>query len=66
MREAARKEAQYKDFEQIMSDLNKIKSCDLTSEKTSFADALAMCKKVMKILDKAEDLANRQINVFFF
>lgn len=59
MREAARKESQYKDFEHIMSDLNKIKSCDLTSEETSIADALAMCKKVMKILDKSEDLANK-------
>lgn len=59
MREEARKEVQYKDFEQIMSDLNRIKSCDLTSEKTSIADALTMCKKVMKILDKSESLAEK-------
>lgn len=59
MREEAREEAQYKDFEQIMSDLNRIKSCDLTSEKTSIADALTMCKKVMKILDKSENLAEK-------
>lgn len=55
-REAARKEFVYADFEQIMKDLGNIKSCDLTSETTSLEDALKLCKKVMTIFLKAEDL----------
>lgn len=55
-REAARKEFVYADFEQMMKDLGNIKSCDLTSETTSLEDALKLCKKVMTIFLKAEDL----------
>lgn len=55
-REAARKEFVYADFEQMMKDLGDIKSCDLTSETTSLEDALKLCKKVMTIFLKAEDL----------
>ena len=55
-REAARKEFVYADFEQMMKDLGNIKSCDLTSETTSLEDALKLCKKVMTICLKAEDL----------
>ena len=55
-REAARKEIVYADFEQMIKDLGNIKSCDLTSETTSLEDALKLCKKVMTIFLKAEDL----------
>lgn len=55
-REAARKEFVYADFEQMIKDLGNIKSCDLTSETTSLEDALKLCKKVMTIFLKAEDL----------
>lgn len=55
-REAVRKEFVYADFEQMMKDLGNIKSCDLTSETTSLEDALKLCKKVMTIFLKAEDL----------
>lgn len=55
-REAARKEFVYADFEQMIKDLGNIKSCDLTSETTSLDDALKLCKKVMTIFLKAEDL----------
>ena len=55
-REAARKEFVYADFEQMMKDLGNIKSCDLTIETTSLEDALKLCKKVMTIFLKAEDL----------
>lgn len=55
-REAVRKEFVYADFEQIIKDLGNIKSCDLTSETTSLEDALKLCKKVMTIFLKAEDL----------
>ena len=54
--EAARKEFVYADFQQMMKDLGNIKSCDLTSETTSLEDALKLCKKVMTIFLKAEDL----------
>lgn len=55
-REAVRKEFVYADFEQMIKDLGNIKSCDLTSETTSLEDALKLCKKVMTIFLKAEDL----------
>lgn len=55
-REAVRKEFVYADFEQMIKDLGSIKSCDLTSETTSLEDALKLCKKVMTIFLKAEDL----------
>lgn len=55
-REAARKEFVYADFEQMIKDLGNIKSCDLTRETTSLEDALKLCKKVMTIFLKAEDL----------
>ena len=55
-REVVRKEFVYADFEQMMKDLGNIKSCDLTSETTSLEDALKLCKKVMTIFLKAEDL----------
>lgn len=55
-REAVRKEFVYDDFEQMIKDLGSIKSCDLTSETTSLEDALKLCKKVMTIFLKAEDL----------
>ena len=55
-REAERKEFVYADFEQMIKDLGNIKSCDLTSETTSLEDALKLCKKVMTIFLKAEDL----------
>lgn len=55
-REAARKEFVYADFEQMIKDLGNIKTCDLTSETTSLEDALKLCKKVMTIFLKAEDL----------
>lgn len=55
-REAVRKEFVYADFEQMIKDLGNIKSCDLTSETTSLEDALKLCKKVITIFLKAEDL----------
>lgn len=55
-REAVRKEFVYADFEQMIKDLGNIKSCDLTSETASLEDALKLCKKVMTIFLKAEDL----------
>lgn len=55
-REAVRKEFVYADFEQMIKDLGNIKSCDLASETTSLEDALKLCKKVMTIFLKAEDL----------
>lgn len=55
-REAVRKEFVYADFEQMIKDLGNIKTCDLTSETTSLEDALKLCKKVMTIFLKAEDL----------
>ena len=46
----------YKDFDEMMADLNKIKPCNLSSNETSFASAQKMFEKILTSFVKAEDL----------
>ena len=46
----------YKDFGEMMEDLNKIKPCNLSSNETSFASAQKMFEKILTSFVKAEDL----------
>ena len=52
----------YKDFDEMVADLNKIKPCNLSSNETSFAIAQRMFQKILTTFVKAEDLSLTQEN----